>query len=377
MSYSIVWTDGQEFNNSVEESKQLNYGKTKLIYPWKDWNIAIVHKDILTAMDNPDYTGNCPWKWTASAYSSALLFKKIEAKWVPISNIWIINSNTTCEKSLDMLPFEIIWRRYNVEWNSWEKRNPDIFKKGEKYPDIKYEVCLKWSVIAEDWEKIDDPFILLDDNFLPILKNDGTPRLTHPKKPNTEINYNHFVHANKEWIIEVDEVIDAMRLFKNFKSEILEIVMKVQETTLDTYSEIGRINADWKIEVWFYNKKWQLTLGDELELDSLRNMSPKKIEITSKNTIRTIEFWNDILWQNINDLIVEWNDNISKIIKANHSWKQVYRDLVKPWWNHQWQQRKIANDIAAGFVTNTIYLPVALALSERFWKEVWFILDIK
>jgi hypothetical protein len=101
-----------------------------------------------------------------------------------------------------MLPFEIIWRRYNVEGNSWEKRNPGQIAIGEKYEAIKYEACLKWSIIDDDAteekeRKVNDPFLILDENFQPLLRADGMPRLMHPKKSNHEINYSSVIHPNK------------------------------------------------------------------------------------------------------------------------------------------------------------------------------------
>ncbi len=95
-----------------------------------------------------------------------------------------------------MLPFEIIWRRYNVEGNSWEKRNPHQVEIGAKYDAVKYEACLKWSVIGSNGEKIDDPFLLLDENFQPLLRSDGMPRLMH-SKGNFELEYTKVIHPNK------------------------------------------------------------------------------------------------------------------------------------------------------------------------------------
>jgi len=95
-----------------------------------------------------------------------------------------------------MLPFEIIWRRYNVEGNSWEKRYPGQVEVGAKYDAIKYEACLKWSVIDNSGQKIDDPFLDLDVNFRPFLREDGMPRLMHPKT-GQEIEYTSVVHPNK------------------------------------------------------------------------------------------------------------------------------------------------------------------------------------
>jgi phosphoribosylaminoimidazole-succinocarboxamide synthase len=49
--------------------------------------------------------------------------------------------------------------------------------------------------------------------------------------------------------MSLDAVKDAVELFTEKSSEIREMIEGVQEVVFDTYAEIGRINADGKIEV--------------------------------------------------------------------------------------------------------------------------------
>ncbi len=145
----------------------------------------------------------------------------------------------------------------------------------------------------------------------------------------------------------------------------------VQETTFDTYAQIGRLNADGKIEVGL-NAKKELVLGDELELDSLRNMSLRKITINGTE----YEYQEDLLGQNLNEIIRGGARNVSRIIEARHSGKQAYRELVNIWKDVEMSDtRRGANDTIAQRVTKTIYIPVALALSERFGEKVGYILQ--
>ncbi|MEI6711568.1 MAG: hypothetical protein WCK88_05270 [bacterium] len=44
---------------------------------------------------------------------------------------------------------------------------------------------------------MNDPFFILDDNFQPLLRPDGMPRLMHPKNPDHEIRYSTVLHPNK------------------------------------------------------------------------------------------------------------------------------------------------------------------------------------
>ena len=154
----------------------------------------------------------------------------------------------------------------------------------------------------------------------------------------------------------------AIGQFRKFAPEIRTMAEKVQEVTFDTYAQIGRLNADGKIEVGL-DSEGKLTLGDELELDALRNVSLSKFEIDGQE----YEFDEDALGLNLNDVIKGNAVNISLIIQARHSGKQAFRDLVKPWGVYPMSDtRKKANDLAGYQVTNSIYVPTAQALSERF-----------
>lgn len=62
MGYSIVGLDGQPFNESLEGAEQVNFGKTKKVFRRADGTFAISHEDVLTAFDNPDFTGVAPGK---------------------------------------------------------------------------------------------------------------------------------------------------------------------------------------------------------------------------------------------------------------------------------------------------------------------------
>lgn len=379
MTLQIVDTNWVPFNwNLSEEIQEVNSGKTKLVYPFQQDTLAIVHRNIITANDDPIYTGEALGKWVASAYSTALLFKRIEEKWIHTSHVNILNSNTTIDKELDMLPFEIIWRRYNVDGNSWMKRNPNnTYKTGERYDDIIYEACLKWSVQDVNGQIIHDPFLVLDENFEPILDKRGLPRLMD-SKTEKELFYDRIIHPNKHSEIDHDTLRETIENFKKYAQPIREMTQTVQETTLETYGEIGLINADGKIEVWV-DKDGILTLWDELELDSLRNMSIQNI-LTQKWELVTfdsktlgIPFEKDFL------------TSIQQIQKSFHSGKQAYRNEMKiiDWQLKDWntnhgtiQERQSLNHAPAQRVTDEIYIPVAHALSVRFWRDVGYILEI-
>ncbi|MFA6080596.1 MAG: phosphoribosylaminoimidazolesuccinocarboxamide synthase [Candidatus Gracilibacteria bacterium] len=368
MTYSILGPDGRPFDGTLDGAQQVNFGKTKKVYRLPNGDFGIEHKDIITAFDNPDFTGHAPGKGTASAYSTALLYKRLEKKGVKTAHRGILNANTTLEEGLDMLPFEIIWRRYNVEGNSWEKRHPGEVEIGAQYEAIKYEACLKWSVKDTDGKKIDDPFLILDENFKPLLRADGMPRLMHPKEVNKELDYTSVIHPNKGGEIRVEEVSAGIQQFSQYAGEIRQMLETVQETTFDTYAQIGRLNADGKIEVG-RNTQGELVLGDELELDALRNMSLKKIRIHGQE----YEYEEDLLGQNLNEVITEGAVHVGCIVLAEHSGKQRYRDQVKVWKDTPMSSaRQDANDSAAQNVTKTVYIPVAQALSDRFGREVGY-----
>lgn len=233
---------------------------------------------------------------------------------------------------------------------------------------------IKWSVIdASTGKECTDPFMMLDENFQPILNAQGLPRLIHQKEGH-EITYSKFIHPNKKHDIQTEEVLAAMEQYKKYAPEIREMAQKVQEVTFDTYAQIGRLNADGKIEVGL-DAQGKLTLGDELELDALRNVALSRFELNGQD----YELEGDTLGHNlhtIHDAINGNAKNINRIIKARHSGKQAYRDLVKPWGLFPMNEtRKNANNLAGYQVTNGIYVPTAQALSDRFGAEVGYILQ--
>lgn len=376
MGYSIIdVSTGQPFNESIEGAKQLNWGKTKRVFDVWNGGLAITHEDVLTAMDDPLYTGVAPGKGTVSAFSSAVLFRRLAALWVRTSHIGIINANTTHEEALDMMPFEIIWRRYNVTWNSWEVRNPGQVPENAKFDEIIYEACLKWSVIDKDEpdEKkrvVNDPFLVLDDNFVPQLRPDGMPRLMHPKKAHTEIDYETVIHPNKKNEVPLRDIQGAMDEFKMYARETRQMAEKSQAGTFDTYKKIGRVNVDGKLEDGPNKDSRILTLGDELELDALRNLAPIEVEIDGI----VHRFEAETLGTDLDELLDWRTEDITSIPKSRHSGKQGYRNEVKKFTELQWEARKTANNEAAAKITNTIYIPVAQALSDRFGQEVGYIL---
>ena len=62
MALSIVDSQGVPFYTPLSNDSQINSGKTKLVYPYCKDVLAILHRDIITANDNPIYTGDAPGK---------------------------------------------------------------------------------------------------------------------------------------------------------------------------------------------------------------------------------------------------------------------------------------------------------------------------
>ncbi len=371
MTLLIANGSWKTFNENFPEwTEKINFWKTKEVYRLPSWVIALVHKWVLTAFDNPEFTWECADKAVTSTYSSSVLFKRIEAAGVRTTHQGILNSNTSLETPLNMLPFELIWRRYNVDGNSWAKRNlRNKYKIWERYDDIIYEACLKWSVSTADWEIVHDPFLILDKDFKPLLRADGLPRLTH-SKTGQELEYISVLHPNKWWEIPKSDVKTAINIFSTKSEEIREMLKTVQQVTFDTYAEIGRVNADGKIEAWL-DALGKLTMWDEIDLDTVRNMSLKKMEINGE----VFEYEEDLLWKSLTGILWEAPQAITRIIEARHSGKQFYRDLVKVKKDEPFDDaRKAYNDWAAKETTQKVYIPVVQALSNRFGKEVWFIL---
>lgn len=93
-----------------------------------------------------------------------------------------------------------------------------------------------------------------------------------------------------------------MDLFWDFSDEIRHMAEIIQEVTFDTYAQIGRLNADGKIEVGL-NPKKELVLGDELELDALRNMALEQVEIENQRGNILYATQGELLGMNLHEII--------------------------------------------------------------------------
>jgi len=98
-----------------------------------------------------------------------------------------------------------------------------------------------------------------------------------------------------------DEVRAAMEQFLRYAGEIREMAGVVQKVTFDTYAQIGRLNADGKIEVGLRNGN--LYLGDELELDALRNMALEQVEIENQRGNVLYKTQGELLGMNLHEII--------------------------------------------------------------------------
>lgn len=62
MGYSILGSDGQPFNGSLDGAQQVNFGKTKKVYRLPNGHFGISHEDVLTAFDKPEFSAEAPGK---------------------------------------------------------------------------------------------------------------------------------------------------------------------------------------------------------------------------------------------------------------------------------------------------------------------------
>ncbi len=99
----------------------------------------------------------------------------------------------------------------------------------------------------------------------------------------------------------------------------------------------------------------------------MRNVSLKEVMINGQKYTYT----EDLIGQDLHTVMRGSIDQVNRILDAAHSGKQHFRDQVAVWRDHPFDdERKGNNDRAAVNTTNTIYVPVALALSDRFADKV-------
>jgi phosphoribosylaminoimidazole-succinocarboxamide synthase len=179
-----------------KKGKLLNEGKTKRVYEvvGNDKLVIIQNKDVITKNDDPTQTKKMNNKAELSTTITCVNFELLEKAGIPVAYQGRINKTEFLAKKCQMIPLEVVVRRYAV--GSILRRNPELEKMGKiplKFDELCVEFFLKTTegvILSKRGKKIgklidqkndkpiDDPLIVNPKSLDWVIK--------HPKLPSTD-----------------------------------------------------------------------------------------------------------------------------------------------------------------------------------------------
>jgi len=134
-----------EFKKSGE--KPLNYGKTKEIWAVENKPTLVIMKstDATTADNDPSKTQIMKSKGMCATITTSRVFELLQQAGIPTAYVEQISDTEILAKKCDMIPLEVIIRRYAV--GSYLDRMPQFKKEGtpHRFHQLKFELFLKTS----------------------------------------------------------------------------------------------------------------------------------------------------------------------------------------------------------------------------------------
>lgn len=247
----------------------LNEGKTKVIYqhPENPELVIIKSKDNMSAGDGKrrDTIEN---KGILSNETNSIVFNYLNQQDIPTHFRKRLTPDAFLADNCDMIMLEVIYR-FAATW-SYLKRNDDATE-WEIFEKPVYELCYKRDVIdLNNGEKVSDPFIVLDENNLPVIES-WRLLLTHPKTGEW-LNYDH----NKilKSVLDKDESLTEEEVEKDI-ADIITNSRQIADITPTIFNSLKELYAtgwltviDGKIEFGISNGK--TVLADIIDADSLR-----------------------------------------------------------------------------------------------------------
>lgn len=172
----------------IKGQKPLNEGKTKIIWPVKGKQDLVImeNKTAITADNDPTKTKDIATKAISATSTTARVFELLNKAGVPTAYLSQISSTEILARNCEMIPLEVIIRRYAV--GSYLKRKPEFKRPDGELPyrfhSLCFEVFLK---TTEGGLKVDDDVLIdgltpqQDDPFI-INPYDAEWKAVEPKK---------------------------------------------------------------------------------------------------------------------------------------------------------------------------------------------------
>jgi len=246
-------------------------GKTKIIWSVKGRSrlVIVESKNDITKNDDPSQTKVMVGKAELATSTTCAVFQLLKDAGIPVAFEKRLGPTEFLAPKVEMIPLEIIWRRYAV--GSFLKRHPDleIFKGGppRRFHRAKFELFLKTTSgvikskhgeqcgkLPDDLETkrpIDDPFISNPNNRVWNLK--------HPKRPEWDKN------SNLGRDIPQYDILP-----ENITVEKIEMLLRQVGLVLEgAWAQLGCRFIDIKIEMGI-TPDGQLVVSDVIDADSWR-----------------------------------------------------------------------------------------------------------
>lgn len=183
-----------ESEQKISKSLVLAEGKTKVIWTTKEDSQAVIveNKDDITAFDDPSFTRNFATKAKYATETTCRVFELLKKAGLPVAYNEQLSSTEFLAPKCEMIPLEVVIRRYAPEGSSYLGRNPQFAvpegKTPHRFHRLKVEFFLKTTkgkLVKQDGKVIVEGLDSQKKEEDPLIANpyDGTWTLLYSKKP--------------------------------------------------------------------------------------------------------------------------------------------------------------------------------------------------
>lgn len=227
-------------------------GKTKQVVTTENpFEVDVISKDDITAGDGVQHDV-ISGKAAASTRTTCNIFELLERHGVPTHFVGRVNDTTFRARYVDMIPLELIARRYAT--GSYLDRFSDM-EDGTRFEDLVFEV----------FEKDDD-------NHDPLLEFDFEHGVLRRFVPNTKAAKFIGDSVKAGGLLREEPLADSR--YADISAKVLEdlrtITLQVFEIIEEAWAQVDGVYIDFKIECGIDRETGKLVVADVIDSDSGR-----------------------------------------------------------------------------------------------------------
>ncbi len=260
----------------MKKGRRLHEGKTKKVWAVKgDSNLVIIrNKDAITKNDDPSQTEIMPGKGKLATTTTCAVFQLLKEVGIPVAFERRLSPTEFLSPKVEMIPLEIIWRRYAV--GSFLKRSPNLAVPNgnppHRFHQAVFELFLKTTNgVIKDFSgevrgetPVEDPLI--------VDPNKSVWYLVYPKKPAWDES-----SKVKSPIILKDWILPKGISVKDIENLLRRVGLVLE----GAWSQLGCRLIDFKIEMGV-TPDGQLVVADVIDADSWRLRDAKWQELSKQ-----------------------------------------------------------------------------------------------